>query len=391
MKTKIAILGSTGSIGTQTIDIIKEHADKFQVIGLAAGMNITLIETQIRELKPIVVSVADETIAKDLEWRIADISPKVEVLYGETGLNAIASLTEIDILVTAVVGVIGLLPTINAIKNGKKIALANKETLVAAGSLIMKLAESYKADIIPVDSEHSAIFQCLQGENKNNISQIHLTASGGTFRGKKKHELHGVTVEQALKHPNWSMGAKITVDSATLMNKGLEVIEARWLFNVNYDKINVIVHPESIIHSMVEFNDTSIIAQLGLPNMRIPIQYALAYPERILNKQPRLDFTELASIHFERPDLETFECLKIAFEAGAIGGTAPVVMNAANEIAVQLFLQKRIDFLQIEHIIKEMLSRHSVVYNPTLDEIINADRWTRMQILNGGEKICKQQ
>jgi len=391
MKKKIAILGSTGSIGTQTIDIIKEHVDKFQVIGLAAGSNITLIEKQIRELKPIVVSVADEANAKDLEWRIADLSPKVEVLYGEPGLNAIASLTEIDILVTAVVGTVGLLPTVNAIKNGTKIALANKETLVAAGSLIMKLAESYNADIIPVDSEHSAIFQCLQGENNNNISRIHLTASGGTFRGKKKHELHGVTVEQALKHPNWSMGAKITIDSATLMNKGLEVIEAHWLFNVNYDKINVIVHPESIIHSMVEFNDTSIIAQLGLPNMRIPIQYALTYPERILNKQPRLDFAELASLHFEKPDLETFECLKIAFEAGSTGGTAPVVMNAANEIAVQLFLQKRIDFLQIEHIIKEMLSRHTVIYNPTLDEIIDADRWTRMQILNGGEKICKQQ
>ncbi|OEH85850.1 1-deoxy-D-xylulose-5-phosphate reductoisomerase [Desulfuribacillus stibiiarsenatis] len=385
MKKKIAIIGSTGSIGTQTIDIVREHIEHFEVVGLAAGTNLEILEAQIREVKPRIVSVANIQLAKELKERIKDIQQPIEIVYGIDGLNAVATIDEADVVVTAVVGIMGLLPTINAIKKGKKIALANKETLVAAGSLVMNLAKQYQAEIIPVDSEHSAIFQCLQGESVKSVESIILTASGGSFRGKKKEELKGVTVTQALNHPNWSMGAKITIDSATLMNKGLEVIEAHWLFGIPYDKIKVVVHPESIIHSMVEFEDTSIIAQLGLPNMRIPIQYALAYPKRIINRQPKLDLTKISKLNFENPDIETFQCLQIAYEAGRIGGTAPVVMNAANEVAVQLFLQERIEFLEIEHIIKEMLSRHSVIQHPSLEQIIDVDDWTRKQILTGGE------
>ncbi len=385
MKKKIAILGSTGSIGTQTLDIVNEHRDGFEIVGLTAGKNIDLLERQIRTHKPQIVAVETLELARALASKIADISPAVAVLHGLDGLNAIASLDEIDILVTAVVGTVGLIPTVHALKNGKRIALANKETLVAAGAIIMQMAEQYNAEIIPVDSEHSAIFQCLQGEAYKQIDTIHLTASGGSFRGRSREELVGVTVEQALKHPNWSMGAKITIDSATMMNKGLEVIEAHWLFGVPYDKINVIIHPESIVHSMVEFSDTSVIAQLGVPNMRIPIQYALTYPERVRNQQPRLSLTELAQLRFEQPDYDTFECLKIAYEVGKIGGTAPVVMNAANEVAVQLFLEKRIEFLQIVDIVKQALSKHSVNHNPSLEEIIEIDRLTRVQILNGGD------
>lgn len=385
MKKKIAILGSTGSIGTQTLDIVNEHRDGFEIVGLTAGKNIDLLERQIRTHKPQIVAVETLELARALASKIADISPTVAVLHGLDGLNAIASLDEIDILVTAVVGTVGLIPTVHALKNGKRIALANKETLVAAGAIIMQMAEQYNAEIIPVDSEHSAIFQCLQGEAYKQIDTIHLTASGGSFRGRSREELVGVTVEQALKHPNWSMGAKITIDSATMMNKGLEVIEAHWLFGVPYDKINVIIHPESIVHSMVEFSDTSVIAQLGVPNMRIPIQYALTYPERVRNQQPRLSLTELAQLRFEQPDYDTFECLKIAYEVGKIGGTAPVVMNAANEVAVQLFLEKRIEFLQIVDIVKQALSKHSVNHNPSLEEIIEIDRLTRVQILNGGD------
>ncbi|OEF98638.1 1-deoxy-D-xylulose-5-phosphate reductoisomerase [Desulfuribacillus alkaliarsenatis] len=387
---KIAILGSTGSIGTQTIDIVKEQKHAYKVIGLAAGKNLEVLEQQIRELKPQIVSVENELLAKELAIRIDDVRPRVEILYGATGLITIAALKDVDILVTAVVGTLGLLPTITAIKNGTTIALANKETLVAAGSIVMDLAKQYNTKIIPVDSEHSAIFQCLQGEDMSSIKNLHVTASGGTFRGKKKTDLIGVTVEEALKHPNWSMGAKITIDSATLMNKGLEVIEAHWLFNIDYDNIKVVVHPESIIHSMVEFVDTSVIAQLGTPNMRVPIQYALSYPNRLINQQKQLDLIELGKLHFEKPDTETFQCLNIAYEAGRTGGTAPAVMNAANEVAVQLFLEKRIEFLQIEHIIREILLRHTVKQNPTLEEVIEADLWAREQILNGGEILCKQ-
>lgn len=384
MKKKIAILGSTGSIGTQTLDIIREHHDKFKIIGLAAGYNLDLIEEQIREFSPALVSVATPELIKELELRLADLPNKPELLHGIAGMNQIAGLSGLDMLITAVVGAQGLLPTMTAIQAGTNIGLANKETLVAAGSIVMQEAKRCGVDIIPVDSEHSAIFQCLQGEDYHKISKIHLTASGGSFRGKQKSDLANVTVAEALKHPNWTMGSKITIDSATLMNKGLEVIEAHWLFDVAYDDINVVVHPESIIHSMVEFTDSSIIAQLGLPNMRIPIQYALAYPERIPSKQNRLDFFQLGQMNFARPDFDTFGCLQLAFDAGREGGTAPAVMNAANEVAVQMFLENKIKFLQIEEIISRILDRHEVIYQPSLDEILEADRWARNEINNGG-------
>ena len=340
---KIAVLGSTGSIGTQTLEIVRTNKD-IQVTALAAGSNIELLEAQIREFGPKLAAVWDEEKAAELKSRVRDMD--VHVFSGMDGLLAVAAEPEAEILVTAIVGMIGILPTIEAIKAGKDIALANKETLVTAGHIIMPLARENNVSILPVDSEHSAIFQSLQGGQKKALHKILLTASGGPFRGKKREELVNISVEDALKHPNWTMGRKITIDSSTMVNKGLEVIEAKWLFDVSVDQIQVVVQPQSIIHSMVEYEDGAVIAQLGTPDMKLPIQYALYYPERRYLPGERLDFSTLSEITFERPDMETFYGLKLAYRAGREGGTLPTVFNAANERAVALFLDRKVGYLQ---------------------------------------------
>lgn len=364
---KIVILGSTGSIGTQTLDIVDANED-LSVVALAAANNIVLLEEQIRKYHPKAVAVWHEDKAKQLSEKVKDL--KVEVFAGMDGLLALASMEEADIVVTAVVGMIGIRPTIAAIEARKDIALANKETLVTAGHIIMPLAEKKGVSILPVDSEHSAIFQALHGEKRAELSKILLTASGGPFRGRKKEELLDVTVEDALKHPNWSMGRKITIDSATMVNKGLEVIEAKWLFGVDVDQIQVVVQPQSVIHSMIELKDGAVMAQLGTPDMRLPIQYALFYPERRYLKGDRLDFTAIKSLSFDVPDLDVFEGLKMAYEAGRVGQSLPTVLNAANEKAVSLFLDKKIKFLDIARIIRECMEEHKVVQNPSLDDIL---------------------
>lgn len=368
---KLAILGSTGSIGTQTLDIVRENNKDLQVVALAAGKNIDLIEQQIREFKPRLVSLQREEDCKELAIRVADL--QVEIVPGMEGLLQIAEMEESDILVTAIVGMIGIRPTIAAIKKKKDIALANKETLVTAGHIIMPLAAQMGVSILPVDSEHSAIFQSLQGENRDRVSKLLITASGGPFRGKSKAELENIQVEDALKHPNWSMGSKITIDSSTLVNKGLEVMEARWLFDVSLDQIQVVVHPQSIIHSMVEYVDGGIIAQLGTPDMRLPIQYALFYPDRRPMKGKRVDFFELGSITFERPDMETFVGLKLALQAAKEGGSVPTVFNAANEKAVSLFLNRKIRYPEITEIIELCMNKHKKIENPSVDEILASE------------------
>lgn len=370
---KIAILGSTGSIGTQTLEIVRENPD-LMVTALAAGSNVELMEKQIREFSPKYAAMWSEEAAKDLRSRVAD--KDIKILSGMEGLLEISVLDEISVLVTAIVGMIGIRPTIAAIESGKDIALANKETLVTAGHIIMPLAEKMGVSILPVDSEHSAVFQSLNGENKKEISKILLTASGGPFRGKNREQLVSMKAEDALKHPNWSMGRKITVDSATLVNKGLEVMEAKWLFDVDLDRIQVVVHPQSIIHSMVEFVDGGIIAQLGMPDMKLPIQYALFYPQRRPMDTKRVDFYELLRMTFEEPDMETFTGLKLAFEASRAGGSLPVVYNAANEKAVSLFLEHRISFLQIPELIEECMGQHKIIENPTVEEILQAEAET---------------
>lgn len=370
---KIAILGSTGSIGTQTLEIVRENKD-LTVAALAAGRNVKKLEEQIREFAPRMAVMYDEAACRDLKERVKDLP--VQVLCGMEGLLEAAVMEEMDVLVTAIVGMIGIRPTIAAIESGKDIALANKETLVTAGHIIMPLAERMGVSILPVDSEHSAIFQSLNGENKKEISKILLTASGGPFRGKNREQLAGMKAEDALKHPNWSMGRKITVDSATLVNKGLEVMEAKWLFDVDLDRIQVVVHPQSIIHSMVEFVDGGIIAQLGMPDMKLPIQYALFYPQRRLMDTKRVDFYKLSQMTFEKPDMETFTGLKLAFEAARTGGSLPVVYNAANEKAVSLFLEHRISFLQIPELIEECMGRHKIIENPTVEEILKTEAET---------------
>lgn len=373
---KISILGSTGSIGTQTLDVVRKNPDKFKVIAISANSSVDLLLEQIIEFKPKYVAVYNETSAKKLKERMPS-NINIEVLSGMEGLKTISSLDEIDVLLTAIVGMIGLVPTLCAIRNGKTIALANKETLVTAGKLVMSEAKKYNVDILPVDSEHSAIFQCLNGEKNKNIDKIILTASGGPFRGKSKEELLNVTKNEALKHPNWSMGRKISIDSSTLMNKGLEVIEAKWLFDVDYKDIDVVVHPQSIIHSMVQFNDSSIIAQMGCPDMRLPIQYALTYPDRMLNEFERLDFTKFSTFTFEKPDLETFPCLKLAFDCLKMGGTYCAVLNAANEVLVNEFLEDKIGFYDIPYYIEKTLQAHNSIEDPTLEEILEVDRWAR--------------
>lgn len=368
---KIAILGSTGSIGTQTLDIVREQGD-IKVTALAAGSNIGLLEKQIREFQPKLAAVWDEKHAQELRTRIRDLD--VDVYSGMEGLIAVSTEEEAEILVTAIVGMLGLRPTVAAIKAGKNIALANKETLVTAGHLIMPLAKECDVSILPVDSEHSAIFQSLNGEEGNRIAKILLTASGGPFRGKKRQELMNMQVEDALKHPNWSMGRKITIDSATLVNKGLEVMEAKWLFDVEPEQIQVVVHPQSVVHSMVEYEDGAVIAQLGTPDMRLPIQYALYYPKRRPLSGKRLDFYELSNLTFEKPDTETFEGLSLAMEAMKQGGNMPTVFNAANERAVALFLDRKIGFLEITEIIAESMNQVKYREQPSLEEILDTEQ-----------------
>jgi len=368
---KIAILGSTGSIGTQTLDIVRNYNEELEVVALAAGSNVTLLEAQVREFHPKVVAMWSEEAAADLRTRIRDL--QVEVMSGMEGLLAIAVLEEVQVLVTAIVGMIGIRPTIEAIKAGKDIALANKETLVCAGHIIMPLAKECGVAILPVDSEHSAIFQSLNGEPKNRISKILLTASGGPFRGKTTEELKNIQVEDALKHPNWSMGRKITIDSSTLVNKGLEVMEAKWLFGVEPEQIQVVVHPQSIIHSMVEYVDGAVIAQLGIPDMKLPIQYALFYPDRRVMHEKKLDFFELQHMTFEKPDMETFYGLKLAYEALKTGGNVPTIYNAANEKAVALFLEKKISYLQIPEMIERSMRNIAQVQNPDVAQILDTE------------------
>jgi len=375
---KIAILGSTGSIGTQTLEVTRYNKD-IEVISLAAGSNIDLLEKQILEFKPKVVAVWKEEKAKELKERVSHLD--VTVLCGMDGLIACATHNEVETVVTAVVGMIGIKPTMEAIKAKKNIALANKETLVTAGHIIMPLAKEYGVSILPVDSEHSAIFQCLNGENNKEISKLIITASGGPFRGKTMEELKDIKVEDALKHPNWSMGHKITIDSSTMVNKGLEVMEAKWLFGVDYDQIQVVVQPQSVIHSMVEFKDGGVIAQLGTPDMKLPIQYALYYPERKYLPGDRLDFWKLNQITFEEPDMETFRGLKLAYHAGRTGGSLPTVFNAANELAVAKFLQRKIGYLDIIEGIEYAMERHTLVKNPTFEQILSIEEET-YELLN---------
>lgn len=370
MKT-IAILGSTGSIGTQTLEVVRANKD-IRVAAVSAGRNIKLLERQIREFKPRIAAVWEEEDAKALRTAVADM--QVEVLSGMDGLIAVSVCREAEILVTAIVGMIGIVPTIEAIKAGKDIALANKETLVTAGHIIMPLAKERGIRILPVDSEHSAIFQCLNGEDGKHIDKILLTASGGPFRGKKWEDLRKVQVEDALKHPNWAMGQKITIDSASMVNKGLEVMEAKWLFGTELSQIQVVVQPQSIIHSMVQFADGAVIAQLGTPDMKLPIQYALYYPERRYLAGERLDFAKIGSITFENPDMETFLGLAYAFEAARTGGSMPTVFNAANERAVSKFLKKKIGFTEIYEIIRYCMDAHRVIENPNVDQILETEQ-----------------
>lgn len=368
---KIAIIGSTGSIGTQTLEVVRANSD-LQVVALAAGNNVELLEKQAREFLPEYACISSEEKAKDLKVRLADT--EITVLWGMEGLLTIAQMEESEILVTAIMGMIGIRPTIAAIQAGKDIALANKETLVTAGHIIMPLAKKCGVQILPVDSEHSAIFQCLHGEKKEQLSKLLITASGGPFRGKTRQELANIQVEDALKHPNWVMGRKITIDSSTLVNKGLEVMEAKWLFDVELDNIEVVVHPQSVIHSMVEFKDGAIIAQLGTPDMKLPIQYALYYPDRKFLAGERLDFAKLATMTFEKPDMENFKGLSLALQASKKGGSMPTVFNAANELAVAKFLDRKIKYLEIVDIIEECMNSHKIIENPTVDEILAVEQ-----------------
>lgn len=368
---KVAVLGSTGSIGTQTLEVARYNGD-LQIVSLAAGSNIKKLEEQIREFRPLVAAVWEEEKAKELRERVKDLG--VRVVSGMDGLVEVCTVPEAEIVVIAIVGMIGIVPTIAAMEAGKDIALANKETLVTAGHIIIPLAERKGVKILPVDSEHSAIFQCLNGESRGSLKKILLTASGGPFRGKKRKDLENIQVEDALKHPNWAMGRKITIDSSTLVNKGLEMMEAKWLFGVEPENIQIVVQPKSIIHSMVEFDDGAVIAQLGTPDMKLPIQYALYYPERRYLPGDRLDFAALSQITFEEPDMETFTGLRLAFEAAAAGGSMPTVYNAANERAVGKFLDRKIGYLEIPEIIQASMEAHSVVEHPSVEEILETEK-----------------
>lgn len=375
---KITVLGVTGSIGQQTVDVIIHHSDEFELVAMSAGKNIDLLEETIQKVSTQIVCVIEKEDATYLKNKY----PHLTVVYGNEGLDYIATLPEVDIVLNAIVGFAGLLPTIRAIKHKKDIALANKETLVVAGHIITKLVKQYGVKLLPVDSEHSAIFQSLQGNSENKIKRIILTASGGSFRDKTKDELVGVSVNEALKHPNWSMGAKITIDSATMFNKGLEVIEAKWLFNVDYEQIQVVIHPESIVHSAVEYEDTSVIAQMGTPDMRLPIQYALTYPKReVLINGQSLDLIQLGSLTFKEADFDRFKALKLAYHAGKTGGSLPCVLNAANEMANALFREGKIEFLQIEELVECAMNHHEVISDPTIDQLFEIDQWARNYVL----------
>ncbi|RFU71321.1 1-deoxy-D-xylulose-5-phosphate reductoisomerase [Peribacillus saganii] len=376
---KISLLGATGSIGRQTVDVVREHSDQFQIVALSAGRNLGLLRDIVSTVKPSMVSVQSKEDCTALQAEFSHLD--ITFTYGSDGLAEVATYSEAEVVVNAVIGSVGLEPTLKAIEAGKDIALANKETLVTAGHLVTSEARKAGVKLIPVDSEHSAIFQALQGEQEKDIERLVITASGGSFRDRNRAELEGVTVEEALNHPNWSMGAKITIDSASMMNKGLEVIEAHWLFGIDYDKIDVLLHRESIIHSMVEFQDTSVIAQLGTPDMRVPIQYALTFPERMpLPSAKRLNLSEIGRLHFSKMDFVRFPCLKYAYDAGRTGGTMTTVLNAANEEAVAAFLKGKISFLDIESLIANALDWHQVIYNPGLDAIQASDSVTRNYI-----------
>ena len=375
-KKHIAILGSTGSIGTQSLEVVDAHPERFVVEVLTANNNSNLLIQQAIKYKPNIVVITNQEKYKEVNEALFDLG--VKVYAGQQSLEEVVENENIDIVLTALVGYSGLKPTIRAIKSGKNIALANKETLVVAGDLITKLCQQYGVQIYPVDSEHSAIFQCLVGENFNPIEKIYLTASGGPFRGRKRNELLNITREQALKHPNWEMGAKITIDSASMMNKGLEVIEAKWLFDLKVDQIEVVVHPQSIIHSAVQYTDGSVIAQVGVPDMKLPIQYALGFPERLENNFKRFSFFDYPELTFEKPDMETFRNLQLAFNAMDKGGNSPCVLNAANEIVVDAFLNNRIGFLSMSDVIENCMEKITFVKNPTIEDYVNTDRETRI-------------
>jgi len=376
---RITVLGVTGSIGTQTVDVVKHHKDEFEIVAMSAGRNISLLEEIMNEMPVQYVCVQNE----EDQLYLQDKYPDCTFYHGTDGLIAISTLEDVDIVLNAIVGFAGLLPTMKAIEAKKDIALANKETLVVAGHLICPLVKQYGVALLPVDSEHSAIFQSMNGEHHKDIERIILTASGGSFRDKTRDELENVSVEQALKHPNWSMGAKITIDSATLFNKGLEVMEAKWLFDIDYDHIDVLIHPESIIHSMVEYQDTSVIAQLGTPDMRLPIQYALTYPRRLpLIGGKHLSLSEVATLHFSKPDFKRFKALELAYYAGRKGGSMPCVLNAANEQANAMFRENKIQFLDIEKLVEDAMNAHEWIDNPSLDQLLCIDKWAREYVIN---------
>ena len=374
---KISIIGSTGSIGTQTLEVC-DNLQNVQVMGLSANNNVNLAEEQIRKYRPKLFAMVNEDAAKTLKIAVSDTDTKV--ISGTDCMSEISTMPQIDTVVTSVVGIAGLKPTMEAIKSGVNIALANKETLVTAGSIVINAAKDNNVSILPVDSEHSAIFQCIGSHPKSEIKRLIITASGGSFYGKKAEELEIVSVKEALNHPNWSMGQKITIDSATLMNKGLEVIEAHWLYDIDYDNIDVVVHRESIVHSLVEFNDMSVLAQLGLPDMKLPIHYALCYPKRVPSGVKQLNLWEVGNLTFAKPDYETFRCLSLAIKAGREGGTMPTVLNGANEVAVELFLKGKIKFNDIARIVENAMENHKNVLNPKLDDIIYTDKCVREEV-----------
>jgi 1-deoxy-D-xylulose-5-phosphate reductoisomerase len=385
----IALLGSTGSIGTQTLDIVAQYPDQFRIVGLAAGRNVEMLAAQIRQFRPSIAAICEEEKLSELKEAIKELDPQPVLLAGQAGVIEVARYSDAQIVVTGIVGCAGLLPTIAAIEAGKDIALANKETLIAGGPVVLPLVEKYGVKLLPADSEHSAIFQCLQGVKMGGLRRILLTASGGAFRDLPVEKLATVKVADALKHPNWSMGKKITIDSATLMNKGLEVIEAHFLFGMDYDHIDIVIHPQSIIHSLIELQDTSVLAQLGWPDMRLPLLYALSWPERIHTDWQQLDLVKAGNLTFKEPDHQKYPCMQLAYTAGRAGGSMPAVLNAANEQAVALFLEEKIEFLDIPRCIEYVCDRHQSDNrpNPSLDDIVAADEWARQEVLAAKDKI----
>jgi 1-deoxy-D-xylulose-5-phosphate reductoisomerase len=388
----ITLLGSTGSIGTQTLDIVSEHPDKFRIVGLAAGRNVELFAAQIRQFRPQIAAISAAEKLSELQEAIKDLDPQPILLAGEAGVIEVAHYGDSQTVVTGIVGCAGLLPTIAAIEAGKDIALANKETLIAGAPVVLPLVKKHGVKLLPADSEHSAIFQCLQGVPKDGLRKILLTASGGAFRDWPVEKLTAVKVADALKHPNWSMGRKITVDSATLMNKGLEVIEAHYLFGVDYDNIEIVIHPQSIIHSLIELQDTSVLAQLGWPDMRLPLLYALSWPERIYTNWERLNLVKSGDLTFREPDHQKYPCMRLAYAAGRAGGSMPAVLNAANEQVVALFLEEKIHYLDIPKCIEFVCDSHQNdnKQNPSLDDILAADKWARAEVFTAMEKVATQ-